>query len=103
MKNHAYILLAASLLSSTAFGACKEARWLDTPVIPDGQVATLEQMTEARLTVVEYIASGERYLNCVKPVSFTYNHRVGRLYRTAERFNDQLARFYQEQSAVAAN
>jgi hypothetical protein len=103
MKNHACILLAASLLSSTAYGACKGARWLDTPVIPDGQVATLEQMAEARVAVTEFIESGERYLNCVKPASFTYNHLVGRLYRTAERYNDQRARYYQEKSAVAAN
>lgn len=97
-----FVLLAA-LASGSAFGACDKAAMLDTPNIPNGAEATLEQMEAAHDAVAVYVESAEAYLECVKPEPFVYNYVVDRLERTATRFNAEREAFLQRTEAVAAN
>ena len=97
------VVLVAALLSGSAFGACKDAEWMDRPETPNGQEATREQMLDARDAVTQYVRGGEAYLNCVNPDPYVYNHLVGRLESSARQFNRELKHFRQQQMADTAN
>jgi hypothetical protein len=97
-----FVLLAV-LASGSAFGACEKAAIAERPEVPNGEVATIEQMQEARAAVAAYVDAMEAYLECVEPPAFQHNYIVTRLEGVADEFNAQRERFVQRQEAVAAN
>ncbi|MDJ0879195.1 MAG: hypothetical protein QNI86_11325 [Halieaceae bacterium] len=96
------IALVAALASGSAFGACDGNGWPERPEIPNGEVATFEQMIEAQEAVAEFVKAGEAYMECVKPDNFVHNYYVDRLMRAAEDFNSEREAFLRRE-AIAAN
>ena len=94
--------LVAALASGSAFGACNGEGFPEKPEIPSGEVATYEQMQEAREAMAEFVKAGEAYMECVKPENFVHNYFVDRLVTAAEEFNAERETFLRRQ-AIAAN
>ncbi len=97
------IALVAALVSGSAFGACDGKGWPEKPEVPNGEVATFEQMMEAREAMAEFVKAGEAYMECVNPDdSFVHNYYVDRLVRAAADFNAEREEFLRRE-AIAAN
>jgi hypothetical protein len=99
----ATVVLLAALASGAAFADCDKAALKERPDVPDGGVATMEQMLDAREAVATYVSAAEAYLQCVEPVPFQHNYIVSRVESVAAVFNEERQRFLQREEAVAAN
>ena len=101
MKN----LIAMPLLwaSVSVWGACDESFPKNIPVVPDGQLATLEQMHEAQMATLAYVEAGKSYLNCRTNLSSrSHNRKVRSIERVAKAYNRELAKFENKSDLLAA-
>ena len=79
----------------------------ETPTLPDGGTATMDEMVAAQTQVREFVAGSEAYLSCLNKVIddpergapdrnaavTEHNRRVAAMEQTAAAFNEQLRKF----------
>ena len=107
--------LGAIIASTLAFKAAAECTRPEPVPIPDGSVATLEEMLEAQTAVREYIAKMEEFLACINeeidaqgdetPQEITaamidrHNNAVTEMEMMAAQFNEQRVAYQQAHAA----
>lgn len=103
MKAQATVVLLAALASGAAVADCENAVLKERPDVPDGSVASFDEMFEAREAVVAYVDAAEAYIACVEPEPFQHNFFVQRIERVADEFNRERERYLERQEALAVN
>jgi len=97
------LLMAAVLVSPLAVANCEKAGVLATPDIPDGSTSSRAEIYAAQVKVEEYVAAGQRYLNCYRPYDGYYNHVVEQMQDVSAQYNRELREFQQSRSVLAGN
>ncbi len=96
------LLAAPLMLAPLTYADCRNAELLDIPAIPDGSTSSAEQMHEAQVEVMEFVAAGEAYISCFRPPAMYHNRIVDNLESISEYYNAELREFFQVQSGLAA-
>ena len=97
------LIITALFISPLAMANCKNAVVLPTPAIPDGSTSSIAEFSAAQAAVKEYVAAGERYLDCYRPYDGYHNHVVEQMQDVSEQYNRALQEFQQSRSALAGN
>jgi hypothetical protein len=84
------VLLAAAPLSHAGCGGFSK---LESPTIPSGARSTLAEMEQSRTEVMDYVRTGESYLDCSRAPDFYKNYVIDKLEEVAQRFNAEIESF----------
>ena len=101
MKLATTLLLTA--LAAPALSDCSLPDWDKPPAIPDGTMASVQDMVQARNDVSDYVKRTQSYLDCSSNIPFVHNVIVYELEKVAAEFNYERGRFLDRERSIAAN
>jgi hypothetical protein len=99
MKTLLVLILLSASLSATA--ACPVKRPGDLPVLPDGAVASKEEMHEVQLVAENYLLQAETYLGCGVMNRRQHTMLSVRMDTFAEAYNEELIEFQVRSQMIA--
>ncbi len=99
MKNVLAIALFALAMDVSA--ACFVQRPGEAPVMPDGAVATSEQMYQAQLTAERYLMQADAYMECGAMNSRQHKALESQVESFSEQYNEEMIKFQARNLSVA--
>ena len=91
MKNVLAIALFALAVDVSA--ACLVQRPGDAPVLPDGAVATGEQMYQAQLAAERYLMQADAYIECQTMNSRQHKVLESQVESFSEQYNEEMIKY----------
>ncbi len=99
------VALPALLLAANTWASCPSPMPQEAPAIPNGQIASIEEMQSAHEAVSHYVEGVEAYLECrsasLHPLA--HNRALYLAETTADSWNSALHTFRQRDNMLATN
>ncbi|MBN7795676.1 hypothetical protein [Parahaliea mediterranea] len=98
------LAVPALVFAANAMAQCPASMPESTPVVPNGQEASHEEMYHAQVAVKDYVDAIETYLDCRSELHPLQHSRSVYLAETmADSYNAELAKFRARENMLATN
>ena len=97
----ALLMSALILLAFNASAACPVKRPGDVPLMPDGAVASDEEMLKAQLVAEKYLLQAEAYMGCGVMNRRQHLALAGKLEAFSQLYSDEVIEFWIRANIIA--